>query len=82
MQQGYNKVILLGRLSRAPELRRTPRGTAVCTFSLTVPGEPQTSGGEKAEDLLVAVVVFGSLAEHCHATLRLDAPVLIEGSLV
>jgi len=47
-----------------------------------VSGELQTSGGEKAEDLFIAVVVFGSLAEHCHTTLRLDAPVLIEGSLV
>ncbi|MBI3301568.1 MAG: single-stranded DNA-binding protein [Deltaproteobacteria bacterium] len=72
----------MGRLSRSPELRRSPRGTAVCSFSLTVPGAQATGRGEKAEDLLVDVVVYGALAEHCHAALGLDTPVLVEGALV
>lgn len=79
--EGYNKVIFLGCVNRAPELRRTPRGTAVCTFLLTVPRE-SVSGGEKTEDLLIDVVTFGALAEYCHTTLSLGTRVLVEGALV
>jgi len=78
--QGYNRVIFLGHIGRSPELRRTPRGTAVCTFSLLVPGESQGEG--KGEDVSIDVAVFSALAERCHETLSTGTQVLVEGSLV
>ena len=46
-----NKVMLIGNLTRDPELRVTPKGTAICTFSLAVNRKfKDDSGGEREED--------------------------------
>lgn len=80
--QGYNKVLLLGHLRRAPELRRTPQGTGVCIFPLVVPGASQQGKGVQSGDLEIEIVAFGALADYCQEVLTTTTPVFIEGSLV
>ncbi len=79
---GYNKVFFLGHLRHAPELRRTPRGTEVCTFPLVVPGASRQGKGVQSGDLEIEVVVFGALADYCHGVLTTATHVFVEGSLV
>ena len=76
MRAGYNKVIFAGRIHRSPELRRTPHGVAVGTFSLLVP-----KSTEKEDDLFVDVVVFRTLAEEYCPLLTHGKSVLVEGTL-
>lgn len=76
MRKGYNKVIFVGRIERSPELRRTPQGVAIGTFSLCV---PKNRGQE--EDLLVDVVAFRTLAEEYCPALTVGRAVLVEGML-
>ena len=44
----YNKVIMMGRLTRDPELKTTPNGVSVCRFSIAVDRKFQTKGEEKS----------------------------------
>ena len=76
MRKGYNKVIFAGRIHRSPELRRTPHGVAVGTFSLLVP-----KSTEKEDDLFVDVVAFRTLAEEYCPLLTHGKAVLVEGML-
>ncbi len=76
MKKGYNKVIFAGRVHRSPELRRTPNGVAVGTFSLLVP-----KSKEKEDDLFVDVVAFRTLAEEYCPVLTHGKAVLVEGML-
>ncbi len=76
MRKGYNKVIFAGRIHRSPELRRTPHGVAVGTFSLLVP-----KSKEKEDDLFVDVVAFRTLAEEYCPLLTNGKAVLVEGML-
>ncbi len=76
MRKGYNKVIFAGRVHRSPELRRTPHGVAVGTFSLLVP-----KSKEKEDDLFVDVVAFRTLAEEYCPVLINGKAVLVEGTL-
>ena len=50
MARSLNKAILIGNLTRDPELRYTPQGTAVCTFGLATNRQWVTESGEKKED--------------------------------
>jgi len=50
MAKSLNKVILIGNLTRDPELRYTPQGTAVCTFGLATNRQWVTETGEKREE--------------------------------
>ena len=47
-----NKIILMGRLTRDPELRRTESGTAVCSFSIAVDRDFKSKNGEKETDFI------------------------------
>ena len=49
-----NKIILMGRLTRDPELRRTESGTAVCSFSIAVDRDFKSKNGEKETDFMAA----------------------------
>jgi len=78
----FNKVILLGNLTRDPELRFTPKGTAVAKLGLAVNRVWTNEGGEKKEEVtFVDVDVFGRTAENCGQYLKKGRPVLIEGRL-
>ena len=54
-----NKVILLGNLTRVPELRYTPGGAAVCEFGLAMNRKYTTNGQEKEETCFVNITVWG-----------------------
>jgi single-strand DNA-binding protein len=78
----FNKVILMGNLTRDPELRYTPKGSAVCDLGLAVNRQYSLEGGEKREEVtFVDVVLWARLAEIAAEYLKKGRPVLIEGRL-
>ena len=78
----FNKVILLGNLTRDPELKYTPKGTAVAQIGLAVNRVYSNEQGEKVEEVtFVDVDLFGRTAEIANEYLRKGRPVLIEGRL-
>jgi single-strand DNA-binding protein len=80
----YNKVILIGNLTKAPELRYTPQGTPVTSFRLAVNYRyRQSSAGDemKQETMFIDNVVFGRQAESCSKYLNKGSSVLVEGRL-
>lgn len=77
-----NKVLLIGNLTRDPELRYTPNGTAVSNLRLAVNRVYMTQSGEKKEDVCyITVVVWGKRAETCGDFLVKGSPVFVEGRL-
>jgi single-strand DNA-binding protein len=78
----FNKVILLGNVTRDPELKYTPKGTAVCQIGLAVNRNWTNDQGEKMEDVtFVNVELFGRTAEIANEYLGKGKPCLIEGRL-
>jgi single-strand DNA-binding protein len=79
----FNKVILLGNLTRDPELRYTPQGSAVCEFALAlnyVYTNKQT--GQKVEEVsFIDIVAWGKTGEICAEYLKKGRQVMIEGRL-
>ena len=79
----FNKVFLMGNLTRDPELRYIPSGTAVATFGLATNRVYTTASGEKKEEVcFVTVVVWGKQAENCSQYLNKGSLCLVEGRLV
>ena len=77
-----NKVIIAGRLTRKPELRRTPNGISVTDLLLALNREFMTVAGERQQEVcFVDVVVWGKQAESCCHSLDSSSPVLVEGRL-
>lgn len=79
----YNKVILIGNLTRDIELRFTPSGTAVAKFGLAtnrVYSDPVTKE-KKQEVMFIDITVFGRAAETSNQYLRKGSQVLIDGRL-
>lgn len=77
-----NKVILLGNLGRDPELRYTPNGSPVATFTLATNEQWKDKDGNKQEHVeWHRIVAFGKLAEICGEYLRKGRQVYIEGSI-
>src|SRR5207237_8358329 len=74
-----NKVFLIGNLTRPPELRYTPSGTAVSDLRLAVNRSYTTQGGERREETcFLTVVVWGKQAESSAQYLDKGSPVLVE----
>ena len=79
---GFNKVILAGNLTRDPELRYTPSGTAIAKFGLAVNRKWKDQSGELKEEVtFVDVDCFGKQAETIGQYLKKGRPILIEGRL-
>ena len=77
-----NKVFLIGNLTRAPELRYTPSGTAVADLRLAVNRNYTLQSGEKREETcFLTVVVWGKQAETCGEYLDKGRPIMVEGRL-
>lgn len=77
----FNKVILMGNLTRDPEVRFTPSGTAVCEIGLAV-NERVKSGEQWVEKpVFVDVTLWGKTAENAGNYLTKGRPVLVEGRL-
>ncbi|MBM3205621.1 single-stranded DNA-binding protein [Candidatus Shapirobacteria bacterium] len=80
--RSLNKVQLIGNLTRDPELRYTPQGTAVCTFGLATNRSWTTEAGEKKEDTeFHRIVAWNKLAELCSQLLFKGRKVYVEGRL-
>ena len=77
----YNKVILMGNLTRDPELRYTPNGTAVATLSLAINRRYKANDEWREETDFFDIVVFGKQAENCGEYLKKGRPVLVDGRL-
>lgn len=78
----FNKVILIGNLTRDPDLRTTQNGTAICDLGLAVNRRwRDQSGRDQEETCFVDVAVWGRSAENCAQYLQKGAPVLVEGRL-
>ena len=77
----FNKVLLMGNLTRKPELRYTPSGMAVCEFTIAV-NRRFTQGGETKEDTcFVDITVWDRQADNCNKYLDKGSSVFIEGRL-
>ena len=76
-----NKVILVGRLGRDPELRYTPSGTAVANFSLATDERWSSDGETQSRTEWHNIVVWSKLAEICNQYLTKGRLVFIEGRL-
>ena len=82
MSRGLNKVMIIGRLGRDPEMRYTPSGKPVTTFSVATHRSWNTSEGERrTETEWFNVVAWGNLAEICNEYLAKSRLVYIEGRL-
>lgn len=82
MARGLNKVMIIGNLGRDPELRYTPNGTPVVSFSVAVDRQWTTSSGERREATeWFNVVAWRELAEICKQMLSKGRLVYVEGSL-
>lgn len=80
--RSLNKVTLIGNLTRDPELRFTPTGTAVCTFGLATNRSWSTDNGEKREETeFHRIVSWNKLAELCSQLLAKGRKVYVEGRL-
>ncbi len=82
MSRGLNKVMIIGHLGRDPEMRFTPTGRPVTTFSVATSRTWNTSDGERHNETeWFNVVAWGSLAEICKQYLTKGQQVYIEGRL-
>src|SRR5881296_4226901 len=78
----FNKVILLGNLTRDPEVRYTPKGSAVTDLGIAVNRQYTLENGEKREEVtFVDVTFWGRTAEVAGEYLKKGRPVFIEGRL-
>jgi single-strand DNA-binding protein len=78
---GFNKVILIGNLTKNPEVRYTPSGTPVTSFGLAVNRRFRQAEDLKEEVCYIDIVVFGKQAEHCGQYLSKGNGVVIDGRL-
>jgi single-strand DNA-binding protein len=80
--RSLNKVMLIGNLTRDPELRYTPQGTAVCTMGLATNRTWVTENGDKKEETeFHRIVAWNKLAELCSQLLFKGRRVYVEGRL-
>ncbi|MGD8406570.1 MAG: single-stranded DNA-binding protein [Anaerolineales bacterium] len=82
MSRGLNKVMVIGHLGKDPEMRYTPSGRPVTTFSVAVSRSWNTADGERrSETEWFNIVSWGNLAEICKQYLHKGQQVYIEGRL-
>lgn len=82
MARSLNKVQLIGNLTRDPELRYTPNGNAVCSFSIATNRNWTTDSGEKREEVdFHRIIAWNKLGEICSQFLVKGRKVYVEGRL-
>ena len=82
MSRGLNKVMIIGNLGRDPEMRYTPSGRPVTSFSVATSRKWNTSDGERrTETEWFSIVAWGNLAEICNQYLSKGQRVYVEGRL-
>jgi single-strand DNA-binding protein len=78
----YNKVLLMGNLTRDPEVRYTPKGTAIANLGLAVNRVYTTESGEQKEEVtFIDIEVWGRQAETAGQYLAKGRPVFVDGRL-
>lgn len=77
----FNKVILLGNLTRDPELRLTPSGKALCTFALAVNRRSGSGAGAREEVLFINCEAWERSAENISKYTKKGSSILVEGHL-
>ncbi len=77
----FNRIILIGNLTKDPELRYTPQGTPVSTFRIAVNTKYKQSDEAREDTLFIDIVTFGKQAETCSQYLSKGKSVLVEGRL-
>lgn len=77
----FNKVILMGNLTRDPDLRYTPGGSPVCSFGLAMNRRYRQNDELKDEVCFVDITVWGRQAENCNEYLSKGRQVILEGRL-
>ena len=81
--RSINKAIILGNLTRDPELKYTPNGAAVCTFGVATNRSWTTNEGQTKEDVQYhRIVAWNKVAELCGKLLSKGKKVYVEGRLV
>jgi single-strand DNA-binding protein len=79
----FNRVLLIGNLTKDPELRYTPSGTAVANLRLAVNSTFKDQAGQRKEETcFVTVVAWGRQAETCNQYLKKGRAVFVEGRLI
>ena len=82
MARSFNQVTLMGNLTRDPELRQTPSGQSVCSFSLALNRSYKDSSGEWQEATdFIDIVAWGPLGERVAQYLTKGRPALVSGRL-
>lgn len=76
-----NRVFLMGNLTRDPELKYTPQGTAICRFSIAVNRKFMQGNEWKTDVQYFQIVVWGKSGENCSKFLSKGRPVFVEGRL-
>lgn len=80
--RSLNRVVLIGNLTRDPELKYTPAGTAVCTFGIATNRSWRTNDGQQKEEVQYhRIVAWQKLAELCGKLLTKGRKVFLEGRL-
>ncbi len=79
MAASFNKVILVGNLTRDPEIRYVGSGSAVTKFRIAV--NPNKRDAKPEDTMYVDIVAWERLAETCNTFLKKGSPVLVEGRL-
>jgi single-strand DNA-binding protein len=78
----YNRVILMGNLTRDPEVRQAQNGTYICKASLAVNERvPDGNGGYREEPSFIDMVIFGRRGEAFGKYMQKGRPVMVEGKL-
>jgi single-strand DNA-binding protein len=82
MAANINRVVLVGNLTRDPELRHTPSGTAVCSLRVAVNSRRRDESGQWVDKPnYFSISVFGNQAESCSQYLSKGRPVAVDGRL-
>lgn len=82
MARSFNQVVLMGNLTRDPELRSTPGGQSVCSFSLALNRQWKGQDGQTQEAVdYIDVTAWGSLGERVAQYCQKGKPVLVSGRL-
>lgn len=82
MARGFNKAILMGNLTRDPEVRYTTSKQAVAKFTVAVNRQWKSKDGELKDQVdFIPVVVWGPQGENCERYLRKGSPVFVEGRI-
>jgi len=77
----FNRIILIGNLTKDPEMRYLPMGKPVVNFRIACTTKMKSGDNTKEETLFIDVVVFGKTAENCNRYLAKGSQVLVEGRL-